>query len=79
MEGKTMRSDDARVLAEKLIETTDLRGYSAAYQGCRKSTLSEDEWDVVFDLVAPTGQRMAGGMVVIVDGKTGTARMADDM
>jgi hypothetical protein len=74
-----MSNDDARDLAEKLVATTDLRGYQAAYQGCRKSTLVPDEWDVVFDLVASGGQRMQGGLVVIVDGKTGTARLSDDL
>lgn len=73
-----MKSDEARALAETVVASTDLRGYGAAYHGCRQSTLSPDEWDVVFDLVAPTGERMSGGLVVIVDGKTGTARLADD-
>ena len=74
-----MSNDDARDLAEKVIAATDLRGYSAAYHGCRKSTLVDDEWDVVYDLVAPTGQRMDGGLVVIVDGKTRTARVCDEL
>jgi hypothetical protein len=72
-----MSHDDARDLAEKLLATTDLRGHRAAYHGCRRSTLAPDEWDVVFDLVAQGGQRMPGGLVVIVDGKTGTARLSD--
>jgi hypothetical protein len=78
-EGKAMSNDDARDLAEKVVASTDLRGYSAAFHGCRKSTLAEDEWDVVYDLVAPTGQRMSGGLVVIVDGKTRTARVCDEL
>jgi hypothetical protein len=78
-DSKKMTNDDARDLAEKVLASTDLRGYSAAFHGCRKSTLSEDEWDVVYDLVAPTGQRVGGGLVVIVDGKTRQARVADDL
>jgi hypothetical protein len=86
-----MSSDDARDLAEKVIAATDLRGDSplsaatdlrgsrAAFHGCRKSTLVDDEWDVVYDLVASTGHRMAGGLVVIVDGKTRTARVCDEL
>lgn len=74
-----MKSDDARALAEREVAKTDLRGYRAAYHGCRQSTLAPDEWDVVFDLVGPNGQTMSGGLVVIVDGKTGTARVSDDL
>ncbi len=74
-----MKSDDARELADKVVAGMDLRGYSADFHGCRESTLVPDEWDVVFDLVAPTGERMSGGLVVIVDGKTGTARVSDDL
>jgi hypothetical protein len=74
-----MRCDDARTLAEKLLATTDLRGYSAAYSGCRQSELVPHEWDVVFDVVAPGGARMSGGIVVVVDGRTGAARMSDQL
>jgi hypothetical protein len=73
-----MNNDDARDLAELVIATTDLRGHRAVYQGCRRSTLVDHEWDVVFDLVAQGGQRLPGGLVVIVDGTTRTARLADD-
>jgi hypothetical protein len=37
------------------------------------------EWDVVFDVVAPGGARMSGGIVVVVDGRTGAARMSDQL
>lgn len=72
-----MSWDDARVLAEKLIETTDLRGYRAAYAGCRESPLVPHEYDVVFDIVSPAGDRLEGGLVVVVDGKNRTARLSD--
>lgn len=74
-----MSWDDARRLAEKLLEKTDLRGYRAAYSGCRESTLVPHEWDVVFDVEAPGGDRVNGGIVVIVDQTTRSARLSDSL
>jgi hypothetical protein len=74
-----MSYDDARMLAEKLIETTDLRGYRAAYSGARRSSLVPTEWDVVFDVVAPGGDRVSGGLVVVVDQNTRAARLSDSL
>jgi hypothetical protein len=74
-----MSCDDARMLAEKLIETTDLRGYRASYSGARRSPLVPTEWDVIFDVVAPGGDRVDGGIVVVVDQATRSARLSDSL
>ncbi len=73
-----MSGDEARKVAEELLRTTDLRGYETEFASSRQSTFQPDEWDVVFDLVGPGGTRVAGGIVVVVDGKAGTARVSDD-
>ncbi len=73
--GHLMRSEDARVIAETLVASMDLRGFRAVFAECHRSESRSREWVALFDVYSPGDHLVDGPMTIIVDAQTRTARL----
>lgn len=61
--------------AERLLATLDMKGHRAQFVEVVARERFPNEWGVIFDLYSPAGNLVDGPLVVLVDKKTGEARI----
>jgi hypothetical protein len=70
-----MNIEEARAIAERFLATQGMRGFKAVFEEAHKSKTCLDSWAVSFQLYAPEGGLVDGGLLIIVDEATGKARV----
>jgi hypothetical protein len=70
-----MTNLEAKEVATRFVAAQELRGFTATCVDARKHERWPNEWSVIFDLHSSQGHLMDGPMVVIVDERTGEARL----